>query len=45
MSGDTAALRERRTLVAAGLANGPYELVDFILPLFWTAWKLGRSRR
>jgi MFS family permease len=34
MSGDTALLRERRTLAAAGFANGPYELVDFILPLF-----------
>ncbi len=34
MSGDVAARREERTLLAASLTNGPYELVDFVLPLF-----------
>jgi len=34
MSGEVALRREKRTLLAASLANGPYELVDFLLPLF-----------
>ncbi|MEV6598617.1 MFS transporter [Actinoplanes sp. NPDC051346] len=37
-----ARLRETRTLLSAGLANGPRELLDFILPL-WAGAALGAS--
>ncbi|MEU4445775.1 MFS transporter [Actinosynnema sp. NPDC050801] len=35
-------LRERRTLTAATLANGPTELIDFVLPL-WAGAAIGLS--